>query len=66
MCKKTHIIYKIINTVNNKIYIGKHSTGNIGDGYLGSGIIILRAIKKYGIDKFEKEILFKFNTEEEA
>ena len=62
-----HYIYKTTNTVNNKIYIGKHSTDNLGgDKYLGSGTILKRAIKKYGRDKFVSETLFKFDTEKEA
>jgi len=32
-----HIIYQITNKVNNKIYIGLHSTKDINDGYMGSG-----------------------------
>jgi hypothetical protein len=61
-----HCIYKITNTVNDKIYVGKHSTENLDDGYMGSGKLIKRAIEKYGIDKFNKEIVFEFETEEEA
>ena len=60
-----HIIYKTTNLVNNKIYIGKHKTRNKDDFYLGSGIAINRAIKKYGRENFKREILFLLNTEEE-
>ena len=60
-----YIIYKTTNIVNNKIYIGKHKTDNLNDGYLGSGTVLLRSIEKYGRDKFKKEVLYTFNSEEE-
>lgn len=51
-------IYKITNTINNKIYIGL-STKSVEESinYLGSGEIQSRAIKKYGKEHFIKEIL---------
>lgn len=60
-----YIIYKITNTKNNKIYIGKHQTENINDGYFGSGVALEKAIKKYGKNLFIKEILFIFDSEDE-
>ena len=52
--KKFNYIYLITNTLNNKIYVGKHSTDNLDDGYMGSGKIIIRAIKKYNKENFTK------------
>jgi len=60
-----YIIYKITNIHNNKFYIGSHQTLNQNDGYFGSGIYIRRALKKYGIDSFKKEILFYLDSKEE-
>lgn len=60
-----YIIYQITNLLNGMIYVGQHRTKNINDNYMGSGILILRAIQKYGKCHFKKDILFDFNTFEE-
>jgi|688.fasta_scaffold169606_3 group I intron endonuclease len=62
---KYYTIYKTICLLNNKKYIGKHITEDLNDGYLGSGLILSNAIKKYGRENFIKEILFIFDNEEE-
>lgn len=48
-------IYKITNLLNNKIYIGKDTTSD--PNYHGSGLLIKRALKKYGLENFTKEII---------
>lgn len=55
--RKCHIIYKTICSVTNKFYIGMHSTDNLEDGYLGSGQILSKSIKKYGKEKHLCEVL---------
>jgi hypothetical protein len=60
-----YTIYQTVNKINNKVYIGKHQTENPNDTYLGSGIALRNAIKKYGVENFEKIILFDFDTEQE-
>ena len=63
--RKFHTIYQTTNLINNKIYIGSHSTDDLSDNYFGSGTNIARAIKKYGKDSFKKDILHIFETPEE-
>lgn len=59
-------LYKITNLVNGKIYIGVHKTSNLEDGYMGSGVRLLRAIEKYGINNFTKTILAIYESKEDA
>ena len=55
--KVYYYLYEVTNLVNGKTYIGQHITDDLEDGYLGSGKALKSAIKKYGKDKFKKEIL---------
>lgn len=63
---KYHVIYKTTNILNDKIYVGLHSTDRIEDGYLGTGWQLKKAIKKYGRDKFRREVLYVFHDRNEA
>ena len=57
------IIYKTINLINGKFYIGKDINNN--PNYLGSGKILKIAIDKYGVENFRKEIIEICNSIEE-
>lgn len=57
-----YCIYQITNKINGHRYIGQHKyedeTNPMGK-YKGSGLILHKAYKKYGIENFETEILYK-------
>jgi len=66
-------IYKTTNRVNNKFYVGYHTTDTIDDGYIGCGVVsqayaegakryglksaFIDAVCKYGYSNFTREIL---------
>ena len=52
-----HILYRTVNNLNGKYYIGVHSTPDLEDGYLGSGTALRHAIKKYGRENFTRSVL---------
>jgi group I intron endonuclease len=62
--KKYHFIYKTTNLLNDKYYVGMHSTSNLKDGYLGSGKRLRYSIRKYGVENFKLEILEWFDSRE--
>jgi group I intron endonuclease len=57
------IIYKTTNLVNGKFYIGQDSKNN--PEYLGSGLLLNKAIEKYGRENFLKEVVEQCNSKEE-
>lgn len=56
-------IYKTTNLINGKIYVGQTIYDNCE--YFGSGLLIQKALKKYGVENFKKEILCDCATQEE-
>lgn len=75
-----YIVYRTINIINNKIYIGVHKTTSLNfDGYIGCGVYIndshsyknpttnfQYAVKKYGPGAFKRSILKVFDNEIDA
>jgi len=62
-----YYVYKITNLINGKIYVGKRKHKDpYKDKYMGSGVQILDAIKKYGLDNFSKDILGVFSDNDSA
>ena len=57
-----YCIYQITNKINGHRYIGQHKyedESNPMGKYKGSGLLLRKAYKKYGIENFEIEILYK-------
>ncbi len=69
---KNYIVYKTTNKINGKIYIGIHATDlSKKQTYIGCGVCkndlkkrvnkgFPTAVRKYGYDNFEREILFTY------
>lgn len=58
-------VYLTTNKINGKKYIGKHITNNPNDEYLGSGKLLLQAVKRYGKENFDKKVLFVYDNNDE-
>lgn len=63
--QKFWFVYKTTNITAGYIYIGVHC-GTEEDKYLGSGVLLKQAIKKYGRDNFSREILERFESADDA
>ena len=59
--QRIRYIYEIRNKLNGKTYIGQHVLRSgrslMNDRYYGSGVLIKKAQKKYGLKNFEKTII---------
>jgi len=61
-----HYVYCIENLINGKVYVGKHTTSDLDDGYMGSGKLLTKAIAKHGVKNFCKHVLIECSSAEEA
>ena len=64
--RKYHIIYKTTCLVTGRYYIGMHSTNDLNDSYLGSGVRLKRSIKKHGKEQHIREILEQLPSRQAA
>lgn len=60
--KTYYIFYRTENLVTGKYYYGVHATDKLQDGYLGSGKVLKKAIRKYGKDSFVRKDLEFFEN----
>ena len=60
--------YMVTNNINGKVYVGSHcwKGEGIDPDYYGSGTAITRAVKKYGKENFQVEVLYYYDTVEEC
>lgn len=60
----TGFVYRWVNQVNHRWYIGSHK-GTTDDGYRHSSKYLAMAEKKYGFENFTREILFEGDYEKD-
>jgi hypothetical protein len=58
-------VYLITNKLDGMKYVGLRASPVFDDNYWGSGVRVINAIKKYGKENFEREILHWCRTPEE-
>jgi group I intron endonuclease len=64
---KYYYVYKTVNLINNKFYIGVHKSKTKHDkSYFGSGVALSRAIRKHGIENFSNTVLAYYESLEDA
>ena len=61
-----YVTYKTTNVITGEYYIGSHKTDNPNDDYLGSGRMLRKSIKEYGIEAHKKEVIATFDNREES
>ena len=63
--KLYNYIYKTTCTISNRYYVGMHSTNDLEDGYLGSGMKLWQSVDYYGKENHVCEKLEFFETRKE-
>ena len=58
-------IYETTNLINGKKYIGQHRASKFDNSYHGSGKLLIKAFKKYGIKNFKTIMLEECKNEKE-
>lgn len=61
-----HIGYLTLHLLSGRFYIGIHSTDNLEDGYLGSGVDLTKAISANGSDQFRRFDIARFDSRADA
>lgn len=64
--KKFHFVYKTVNNITGEYYIGVHSTNDLNDSYLGSGVRIKGSVGKYSKENFSRAVISIHETRESA
>lgn len=58
-------VYLTENLINHRKYIGQHKSKRFDENYKGSGVLLRRAVEKYGWENFDCKILRECDTREE-
>lgn len=58
-------IYITTNKINNKKYIGQHRSSTFDKNYIGSGVLLQKAVEHYGKENFETSILRECFSEDD-
>lgn len=61
-----YTVYKTVNTYDNKVYVGVHSTDDLNDGYIGSSLELKADFREYGKDVFTTSIVYFCKNQDEA
>lgn len=54
-------IYITTNLINGRKYIGRHKSSSYDSKYFGSGVALISALNKYGVENFDNHILESIN-----